>query len=314
MPRSLLAALVAAALLAVPATASAAGTVVAPDPAAEQVTALGGTIVWVTGDFGRQRLMQRAPDGTISAVEGTRAAHDYRAIDLGRDRDGRLRLTYLRCDAGAPCQTLWNDLDGRRATFRTLARPGCQVNTAPAQWRTSVAYGLFCTGSARNRRTTGLYVKHGSRKPVRLPRPRDAVRFAITNIAAVDLRSTRLAAVAADVYAYSFSQTVAGRGMRSAFVAGSEGDSDEHVRGIALGHANVHWTLTNAVHAGDPNEAIVLRQQGDCLQRERLISPPGADGFAATGLAVDETTMYLVVPGSGIVTHTFTPDPTLTCD
>ena len=50
------------------------------------------------------------------------------------------------------------------------------------------------------------------------------------------------------------------------------------------------------------------------MQRERLISPTGADVFLATYLAVDESTMYLVVPGSGIVTHTFTPDPTLTCD
>jgi len=30
-------------------------------------------------------------------------------------------------------------------------------------------------------------------------------------------------------------------------------------------------------------------------------------------LAVDGQTLYLVKPGSGIVTHTFTPDPTLTC-
>ncbi len=312
MPRSLLTSLAAAVLLAVPATASA-GTLVAPDPAAEQVTALDGTIVWVTGEFGRQRLMQRAPDGTISAVEGTREARDYRAIDLGRDSDGKLRLTYLRCDAGAPCQALWNDLDGRRATFRNLALPGCAVDTAPAQWRTRIAYGLYCSGSAQKRDNTGLYVKHGSRKPVRLPRPKDAIRFRITQIADVDLRSTRVAAVAADVYEYSYSQTTAGRDMWSAFVAASEGESDEHVRGIALGRANVHWTLTNSIHVGDPSQAIIFRQQGDCLQRERLVSPPGVDAFAATGLAVDETAIYLIVPGRGIVTHTFTADPSLTC-
>jgi hypothetical protein len=313
MHRSLLISLLAAALLALPATASAADPLVAADPAAEQVTALGGTIVWITGEFGHQRLMQRTPDGTISAVEGTREARDYRGVDLGRDSDGRPLLTYLRCDAAGPCQALWNDLDGRRATFRKLALPGCLVDTAPAQWRTRIAYGLSCTGSATNRKKSGLYVKRGSRPPVRLPRPRDAVKFRITNIADVDLRATRVAAVAADVYEYSFSQTTAGRDMRSAFVAASEGESDEHVRAIALGRANVHWTLTNAIHVGDPNEAIIFRQQGDCLQRERLVSPSGADVFLASGLAVDETTMYLVVPGSGIVTHTFTPDPTLAC-
>ncbi len=314
MPRSLLTSLLAAGVLAVPATASAADTLVAPDPAAEQVTALAGTIVWVTGEFGRERLMQRTPDGTISAVKGTREARNYGAIDLGRDSAGDLRLTYLRCDAAGPCQTLWNDLDGRRATFRNLALPGCQVDTAPAQWRTRIAYGLYCTGSAANRKNSGLYVKNGSRAPVRLPRPKDAVKFRITNIADVDLRSTRVAAVAADVYEYSFSQTTAARDMRSALLAASEGDSDAHVRGIALGRANAHWSLTNSIHAGDPNEATIFRQQGDCVQRERLISPPGVDVFRATYLTVDEDTMYLVVPGTGIVTHAFTADPTLTCD
>lgn len=313
MHRSLLTSLLAIALLAFPATASAADALVAPDPAAEQVAALDGTIVWVTGEFGRQRLMQRSPDGTISVVKGTRQARDYRHVDLGRDRDNKLLLTYLRCDAGGPCQALWNDLDGRRATYRNLALPGCRVDTAPAQWRTRIAYGLFCTGSTANRKRSGLYVKSGSRKPVRLPRPKDAVRFGITNIADVDLRSTRVAAVAADIYEYSFSQTTAGRNMASAFVAASEGESDAHVRGIALGRANVHWTLTNSIHVGDPNETTIFRQQGECLQRERLVSASGSEEFLATYLAVDETTMYLVVPGTGIVIHTFTPDPTLTC-
>lgn len=313
MHRFLLTSLIAAALLAVPATASAADALVVPDPAAEQVTALGGTIVWITGEFGRQKLMQRAPDGTISAVEGTRAARDYRSLDLGRDRDGKLQLTYLRCDAGAKCQALWNDLDGRRATFRNLAPPRCQVSTAPAQWRARIAYGLSCTGSPQNRRLSGLYVENGSGKPVRLPRPKDAVRFAITNIADVDLRSTRVAAVAADIYEYSFSQTVGGRNMWSSLLAASEGDGDAHVRGIALGRGNVHWSLANAAHAGDPNEAIIFRQEGDCLRRERLVSAPGAEGFLATHLAVDETTIYLVVPGAGIATHAFAPDPGLAC-
>jgi hypothetical protein len=75
----------------------------------------------------------------------------------------------------------------------------------------------------------------------------------------------------------------------------------------------VHWTLTNAIHVGDPNEAIIFRQQSGCLQRERLVGAPEAEGFLATGLAVDETTMYLIVPGSGIVTHTFAPDLAITC-
>ena len=61
MPRSLLTSLLAAALLALPATASAADTLVVPDPAAQQITALDGTVVWVSGKFGHQKLMQRSP-------------------------------------------------------------------------------------------------------------------------------------------------------------------------------------------------------------------------------------------------------------
>jgi len=314
MHRILLTSLIAASALALPAGASAADILVVPDPAAQQLTALDGTIVWVSGAFGHQKLMQHTPDGAVAAVKGTRESRSYRSIDLGHDSDGKLRLTYLRCDAGTPCQALWNDLDGRRATFRKLALPNCAVSTAPSQWRTRIAYGLQCTGSAANRRRTGLYVKNGSRPPRRLPRPRDAVRFGVDQIESVDLRGTRVAAVAADIYEYSFSETVAGTGIRSFLAAASEGDSDENARGLAIQSAAAHWTLTDAEHAGDPAEAIIVRQAGDCLQRERLVSPPdAAERFEAIDLAVDGATLYLVKPGTGIVTHAFTPDPTLTC-
>jgi hypothetical protein len=177
-----------------------------------------------------------------------------------------------------------------------------------------IAYGLQCTGSAANRKRTGLYVKHGSRPPGRLPRPRDAVKFGVNQIESVDLRGTRVAAVAADIFEYSFSETVAGTGIRSFLAAASEGESDENARGLAIQSAATHWTLTDAEHTGDPAEAILFRQTGDCLQRERLVSPPDAtEQFAAIDLAVDGATLYLVKPGTGIVTHAFTPDPTLTC-
>ena len=211
------------ACLALPASASAQDRLVAPDPDAQQITALDGTIVWVSGRFGSQRLLQRTPHGTISPVEGAPVSRLYRSIDLGRDSDGRLLLTYLRCDAGAPCKSLWNDLDGRRATYRGLTLPGCTISTAVSQWRKRRAYGLSCAGSAANRRRTGLYVKNGSRPIVRLPRPRDAVRFGASFIESVDLRGERVAAVAADIYEYSFSQTVGGRDMRAFLAAASEG-------------------------------------------------------------------------------------------
>ncbi len=313
MPRSLLTSLVAAALFALPATASAADTVVVPDPAAQQITALGGQIVWVTGAFGHQRLMQRGADGTISAVKGTREARSYPSIDLGLDSAGRLQLTYMRCDAGTACQVLWNDLDGRRATFRNLAIPGCTVSTAPSQWRTRIAYGLFCKGSAKNRKLSGLYVKSASRKPVRLPRPKDAVRFGITGVGSVDLRGDRVAATAVDIYQYSYVVTTGGKVLRSFLAAASEGESDAHARGLSLENGLVSWTLTNAEHTGDPLESIVLRQAGNCLTIERLVSPPGTQEFLATDIAADDATLYLLVPGTGIVIHTFTPAPTPTC-
>jgi hypothetical protein len=313
MHRLLLTSLAAAAALALPATATAADSLVAADPAAQQITALDGTIVWVSGAFGHQRLIQRAPDGTIAPVRNAPESRSYRSIDLGHDRDGKLRLTYLRCDTTSSCKSLWDDLDGRRATFRNLTPPKCTISTAVSQWRARLAYGLDCTGSAANRKLTGLYTKNGSRHAVRLPRPKDAVRFGVRSIESVDLRGTRVAAVAADIFEYSFSETVAGADMRSFLAAASEGDSDESARGLAIQSAATHWTLTDATHSGDPNVTLIFRQTGDCLQREQLASAPDADGFEAIDLAADGATLYLVVPGSGIVTHAFTADPTLTC-
>jgi hypothetical protein len=302
MPRSLVTSLLAAALLAVPATASAADTLVAPDPAAQQIAALDGTLVWVSGKFGNQRLMQRDASGTISAVEGAPASRNYRAIDLGRSRSNTLVLTYLRCDASTSCKPISDDLAGHRATFSKLTRPGCTVNAGPSQWRRNIAYGLFCTGSAANRKRSGLYVKADGEAPRRLGLPKDAVKFGIRSISSVDLRGTRVAAVAADIYEYSFSQTLAGKDLRSFFAAASEGESDAHARGLAIQSSSTWWTLTNASHTGDPNETIIVRQFGLCQQREVLASAPDAE-FLATDLAVDGAMLYLLVPGAGIVTH-----------
>lgn len=314
MNRPLMTSLLVAACLASAASATAADTLVAADPAVQQITALDGTIVWVSGAFGSQRLMQRTPDGTVAAVKGAPVSRSYRSIDLGRDRDGNLRLTYLRCDRGAPCTSLWNDLDGRRATYRNLTLPGCTISTAVSQWRARVAYGLLCGGSQANRKRTGLYTRNGSRAPVRLPRPKDAVRFGVREIESVDLRGTRVAAVVADIYEYSFSQTVAGTDMRSFLAAASEGESDAHARGLAIQSASTHWALTDAIHSGDPNEATIFRQAGDCLRLERLVSPPGAtQEFEAIDLAADGDALYLVRPGTGIVAHTFTPAPSPSC-
>jgi hypothetical protein len=312
MHRLLVTVLLAAAALALPPAASAADVLVAPDPAAQQLTALDGTIVWVSGAFGHQKLMQRTPDGVVAPVKGTREARWYRSIDLGHDSDGALRLTYLRCDTTSSCKALWNDLDGRRATFRKLTLPKCAISTAPSWWRTRIAYGLDCKGSAANRRRTGLYVKNGSRAPKRLPLPKDAAKFGVNKIESVDLRATRVAAVAADIYEYAFSESVNGTGMSSFLAAASEGDSEESARGLSLGSGGTLWALTDAEHSDDPKQAIVFRVVDDCLRLERM-STPSDGAFAATDLAVDGTTLYLLVPGTGIVTHEFAPAATPSC-
>ena len=71
------------------------------------------------------------------------------------------------------------------------------------------------------------------------------------------------------------------------------------------------WALTDAEHAGDPNESVIFRTAGACTQDERLITPAGPDqesSFLASDLAVSGKTLYLVVPGTGIVAHGFVPE------
>ncbi len=299
--------------LAVPASASAADTIVAPDSAAKQVSALDGTLVWVTGEFGHQKLMQRTPDGMVSAVKGAPESRSYPSIDLGRDVNGKLLLTYKRCDTARSCKVLWNDLDGRRATFRNLTLRGCTLSTAPSQWRTNVAYGLFCTRNAKaDNVRSGLYVKGRGKAPRRLPLPKDAIKAGARSIDDVDLRASRVAALAADISEYAFSQSLTGRDMWTLLAASSEGDSSADARGVALGTGGAQWTLTDAEHLDDPKESIIFRLVGKCLRRENIQTPSSAN-YAATDLAVDGSTLYLIVPGVGIVTHEFTPGVKPSC-
>jgi hypothetical protein len=292
--------------LAAPA-AGAADTTVAPDTAARQVTALDGTVVWVSGEFGAQVLMQHSAAGT-APLTGAPPAAAYSSIDLGHDAGGRLVLTYLRCAAPSRCVARRDDLHGHRAGFRGLTPAGCSLSTAPALWRDRAAYGVGCRRSARR---SGLYVRTGSGAPRRLPLPGDAVKYGITTVTSVDLRGTRVAAVAADIYEYAFAETVAGTRRESFLAAASEGESDEHARGLALGPSGALWTLVDAEHVGDPNQAIVHRLAGGCRDWQVLFNAPGPDeesGYRAIDLAVDGDAIYLVVPQTGIVSHEFAPD------
>jgi hypothetical protein len=123
---------------------------------------------------------------------------------------------------------------------------------------------------------------------------------------------TRIAAIAADVYDYAFSQSLTGKSMWSLFAAASEGDGSADARGLALGSAGTQWTLTDAEHLDDPKETRIFRVVGACARSERITAPSSGD-YAATDLAVDGETLYLLVPGVGVVTHVFTPSPTPTC-
>ncbi|MBA2516348.1 MAG: hypothetical protein H0V22_03385 [Solirubrobacterales bacterium] len=312
LPLSFAAALVLAAVAAP--GASAADTTLATDPIAQRVTALAGTVVWVSGRFPNQTLMQHTASGTAPVKGAPRRT--YTSIDLGRDAGNRLLLTYLRCVGTRRCLAFRDDLKGHRTVVRSLALKRCSLTTAPSVWRTRTAFGLACTkgtGSLRRNdpRRSGLYVKTAAGATGRLPLPTDAVKFGINRISLVDLRSTAVAAVAADVFEYAFTQTIAGKQRRSFLAAASEGDSNEEVRGLALGSGGAMWTLVDSEHAGDPNLAIIHRLTGACLDSERLPNLPGDDeesGFRAVGLAADGRTLHLAVPDLGIVTHPFEPE------
>ena len=296
--------------LAAPGVASAADTVVAADPAAHQVTALDGTVVWVSGAFGDQVLMQRTPAGVIARVKDAPRAATYSDIDLGHNTKGKLVLTYARCGKN-DCTVKRDDLNGKRASFKNLTPKRCRLNGAPVVWGTRLAYGLSCRtpGNVSDLKRSGLYVKNGSGSPRRLRLPGHVPKY--FGIGARDLRGTRVAAIAAfDSHAYAFTETVNGNGLRWLLVAASGVESSMHAGGVSLGKSNAMWTLSTSEHSDEPNRANIDKVSRTCSRFESLINPSGPNqqqNFPATYLAVDHTTLYLVVPGTGIVKHDFAP-------
>jgi hypothetical protein len=298
---------------------AAADTVVVSGADARQLTALDGTVVWVAGSFPSQTLMQRGPDGTVAPVKGAPAAR-YPAIDLGHDGRGELVLTYTRCSGTGTCTAISDDLAGHRVSFKHLAPKRCTLSATPSRWGSRVAYGLSCDKLAgrpgvHDAKRSGLFVRTSSGAPTRLRLPKDATKFRIDRVSRVDLRGTTVGAALSDVYSYAFAQTVHATHLRTSFAAASEGESDEQIVGQSLGAGGVLWTLVDAIHTGDPNVAIVSRlRSGDCADAESLPSPPAPpepERYRAEALAADGATLYLSVPGTGIVTHDFSP--TFTC-
>lgn len=295
--------LCAACVLALPAVSSAA---VVGDPHARELTALDGTIVWVTRGTGATQILMQQDKSGRRRVRGAPPARFYRSPDLGRDARGRLVLTYQRCRTGSSCVARRDDLSGHRAGFRDLALPECSLSTAPALWGRRAAYGLACRrAGVSDTRRSGVYVKSGTGSPRRMPRPRPAVRYGVAAVSSVDLRGERVAAVLADVFSYVVSQNVDGSDIRSLLAGASEGDSDEAVRGLALGRSGVAWSLTQSEHADDPRVAVISRLGASCLEQEVLTSAAVPDAaFPAGDLAIDGSRLY-VLGGTGVVRHAF---------
>lgn len=312
--KPLLAMLLAATLVA-PAGASA-RTVVA-DPDARQVTALGGTLVWVSGDGPGQKLMRRSPDGVIAPVPGSGDAAYYRSPDLGRDAAGRLVLTYARC-AVTPgrCSYVRDDLEGTRSKLRGLAPRRCHASSTPSIWGRRIAYGLSCTRREDGQRVSdrarsGLYVKTGSRPAKRLSTPRNARRAGALAVDDVDLRARRVAALYTDIYGFAVIQSTSGADRHSTRAAVTEGDGDQRVAGVMVGTGDARlWYLTRSSYAGDPPQSIIGRRKRDCSDYQVLTGasgPLGDSDHPYVDLAADAGTLYAVDPGEGIVTHAYQP-------
>ena len=90
------------------------------------------------------------------------------------------------------------------------------------------------------------------------------------------------------------------------------GDGAADARGVQLGTGGTQWSLTDAEHLDDPKQTIIHRLAGTCLRHE-IIETPATGDYAATGLAVDGTALYMIVPGAGVVTHEFAPRPLPSC-
>lgn len=306
---SLISLLTLATLAAAPAPVLA-DTVIAPGVKTDELAALDGTVVWISGESPNLTLMRRSPDGVIAPVKAAPTGA-YASMDLGRSSAGRLVLTYQRCGrASTACRHYSDDLAGHHVAFKRLAPKGCKEGR-PARWGSRTAYELTCSG--RGSRRSGLFVRTGGGAPTRLSLPKGVSR---NNPYDVDLRGARVSARASinapsggDEQDVLFSQTVNARSLRSLDVITSEGLSTSVVERPQLGAGGALWTLVKTEFDADPPKATLERLSADgCPSEETLPASPVGDDFGADKMAVDGDTIYLYVPGTGIVSHEFAPD------
>lgn len=292
-------ALLALVLVAAVPSNAAADMLIAPDPQASEVTALDGTVVWVTAPTERRRTLMRRTSGQIAPVNGAPLAADYRSIDLGHDEHNKLVLTYVRCDPYSKCKAYRDDLRGHRASFRGLTPTGCSLTAAPAMWRTTIGFGLSCIKQGKEDvRRSGLYVKNGSGTPRRLSQPQ------LSGRGSVDVRGSRVAAVEWS-NGIAVVQDTNGTNRRSYRVGLTEGDTQSQVHGLALATTETVWTLTTTESLAPQKLSTISRLTGPCIESENISSATGQSMFPVIDIAVDGKALYLLVPGTGVTTHSF---------
>lgn len=291
-----------------------------PGAVAPRMTALDGSMVWINGGSSFTTLMRTDPTGQVSPVKGAPVG-PYRSIDLGRDVNGDLVLTYLLC-AGGHCRAYADDLNGHRTLFKRLVPKRCELTAAPSMWRDRVAYGLDCSRlrgapGVHDRPRSGLFTRKGTGPAKRLTMPVSARRYGIAHVRRVDLRGTTIGA-GVQPYALqgryfgeyvTYAQSTSGKLLRSRYVfdPSDEGDSQGlTLDGLALGAGSRLWTLNGTVPGISPYEATIVRSGLSCADLEILVNP-SPTSTAPYAMAVDGATIYLYVPGVGIVTHAFAP-------
>jgi hypothetical protein len=309
--RALIAVLTLSTLAATPAVASASGTAFLQDVGEQSLSALDGTVVQIAGDAPSNTLMVRRPGGAFAPVPGAPQAL-YRAIDLGHDARAKLVLTYIRCSDNTNCSAYSDDLAGHRVSFKHLAPKRCSLTSVPARWGSRVAYGLACTKphgrpGVWDARRSGLYVSNSGGAARRLITP-----GAMAYVDRVDLRGTTVGAVAPDNQSYAFSQTVAGKHLRTNLITDNQGETDDYqILGMALGAGGSVWSLV--VESEDEERFVtepISRLGATTCAREDLPVPVDTDIYAAkvpaSAIAVDANTLYLATD-AGVVTHSFSP-------
>lgn len=245
-------------LAALPARAMAADRLVLDDPAAEQVVAARGLLVFVGQDTSNRDVLRRQRGPTVKRLR-SRTAANIKDLDLGSDKRGRTVLVFSRCGdllRASTCKLFQYDFR-RRRTLRLhgVSRRGCE-EAGPSISRGTL---VFVRRGSRRRCRPGIYAKRPGRR---------GRRIALRRAGSTDFQAGRIA--------FSSSRrgkpTVEVMGLRrrpraiSRFRGAHAGDAllDTTLRG-----GRVYWVERNA-RSADPE------QGPDFRLRRRAVSGRGA--------------------------------------